>query len=71
MNETIRTAARVEMARRKLNQTDLAKEIGLSRQYVSELMNGKGSNIPEAWQRIFELFGWQVVVLDKEGNQVK
>ncbi len=66
MTNSIREIIRVELARRDWNKSKLADESGLSRQYVSELMGGKAGNLSEAWQRIFDTLGLEVVVQPKE-----
>jgi transcriptional regulator with XRE-family HTH domain len=53
VNDDIRKAVRIEMARRDWNQSELAEVTGLSRQYISELMSGKAGNLTEAWEKIF------------------
>lgn len=54
VNDDIRKAVRIEMARRDWNQSELAEATGLSRQYISELMSGKAGNVSEAWEKIFD-----------------
>lgn len=69
MNEGIREAVRIELARRDWSRTRLADETGLSRQYISELIGGKAGNLSPAWQRIFDELGLEVVVQPKGVNK--
>ena len=66
MTEDIRTAVRVEMAKRNWNQTRLADETDLSKQFVSYLMNG-GGEVNEGWRKIFNTLGLELTVKPKEG----
>ncbi|HEX7004965.1 MAG TPA: helix-turn-helix transcriptional regulator [Trueperaceae bacterium] len=54
MNDDIRRAVRVELARRDLQQKDLADLTGLSPQHVSELLRGRSGNLAEGWEKIFK-----------------
>lgn len=65
VNDKIREAVRVELARRDWNKTRLAEKTQLSRQYISELMNGKAGNLTEAWQRILDALGLELTVKPK------
>ena len=65
MNERIREAVRVELARRKSNQAHLAGEVGVSRQYISDLMTGKSGNVPAVWSRIFDELDLELTVTPK------
>ena len=66
MTENIREAIRVELARRDWTKAHLADETGVSRQYVSELMNGKAGNLSGAWEAIFDTLGLELTVKLKE-----
>jgi len=68
MNERIREAVRVELARRKSNQARLADEVGVSRQYISDLMSGRSGNVPGVWERIFDELGLELTVVAKPGK---
>ncbi len=61
MNERIREAVRIELARRDWNQARLADTIGVSRQYLSEIMRGKAGNVPAVWGKVFDELGLELV----------
>ena len=65
MNDQIRQAVRVELAKHNRKQTDLAEQLGVTRQYVSSLMRGETGNVPDVWQRIFDELGLELVVQPK------
>ena len=69
-NENTLTAIRVEMARRNINQSQLAESAGISRQYLSEMMRGRGGDVPDSWQRVLMALGWRVAILDSDNNEV-
>ena len=66
VNQRIREAVRVELARRDTNQAKLAERIGVSRQYVNNIMRARAGNVPTVWQRIFDELGLELVVRAKE-----
>ena len=66
MTDEIREVIRIELARRNWNKTKLSDETGLSRQYISELVNGKAGTLSPAWERIFEALGLELSVKPKE-----
>lgn len=63
VNEKIREAVRVELARRNSNQAALAEKVGVSPQYLSDVMRGKSGNVPAVWSRIFEELGLNLVAV--------
>lgn len=65
MNERIREAVRIELAKRRASQAQLADEVGVSRQYISDLMNGKSGNVPAVWSRIFDELDLELAVTPK------
>lgn len=65
MNDGIRRAVRISLADRNWSQTDLAEKIGVSRQYVSRIMQGQVGKIPPAWQRILEELGLELIAVPK------
>lgn len=66
MNEGIRRAVRVSLAERDMSQTDLAEKIGVSRQYVSRIMQGQVGKIPPAWQRILDALDLDLVAVPRD-----
>lgn len=69
MNDSIREAVRVELARRRSTQARLADEVGVSRQYISDIMSGKSGNVPSVWSRIFEQLGLELIVVPKANRE--
>lgn len=69
VNERIRQAVRVELAKRNTNQAQLAQEIGVSRQYLSDIMRGKSGNVPDVWERIFKTLDLELTALPKEDDR--
>jgi ribosome-binding protein aMBF1 (putative translation factor) len=67
MNDEIRKAVRVELAKRDWNKTTLAQEVGSSKQHVGELLSGKSGNVSEVWGRIFKRLGFKLVVVKDDG----
>lgn len=65
MNDRIREAVRVELARRRSNQTRLAQQVGVTPQYISDIMSGKSGNVPTVWGRIFDELGLELTVKPK------
>lgn len=65
MNRQIREAIRVELARRNETQAALARRIGVTRQYLSNIMTGKTGNVADVWQKVFDDLGLELVVVPK------
>lgn len=65
VNERIREAVRVEIARRASNQAHLAEKVGVSKQYISDVMRARAGNVPAVWQRIFDELDLDLVVVPK------
>jgi transcriptional regulator with XRE-family HTH domain len=65
VNERIREAVRVELARRGESQSQLAERVGVSRQYLSDVMRGRAGNVPALWQKVLEDLGLELVVQPK------
>lgn len=65
VNDAIRTAIRIELAKRRMNQSQLAEHVGVSKQHMSKLMGGKVGNVSEVWQRIFDELGLELTVTSK------
>ena len=66
MNDKVREAVRIELARRDTNQARLADRIGVSRQYLSDVMRGKAGRVPAVWQKILADLDLEVVIRPKE-----
>lgn len=67
VNERIREAVRIELARRASNQAKLAEKVGVSKQYISDVMRGKAGNVPAVWQKVFDELELEVFVRPRRG----
>jgi ribosome-binding protein aMBF1 (putative translation factor) len=67
MTEQIREAVRIELAKRKWSQSELARRIEKSPQFVSQIMGSDRGDVPEYWQSIFDELGLELMVKAK-GN---
>ncbi len=65
VNERIRQAVRIELAKRDTNQAKLAERIGVSRQHVNNVMRARSGNVPGVWQRIFDELDLDLVVVPR------
>ena len=54
MNDQIREAIRVQMARKDMTQAKLAEKAGVSKQYIHKLVRGKTGNLSESWTKILD-----------------
>lgn len=72
MNQEIRRLVRVELAKRGMKQGELAERIGVSPQYLSDVLRdlSKGK-MPDVWRDILKEFGWQLKIIDENGDEVK
>lgn len=62
MTDAIREAIRVELARRNDKPGHLADRVGVSRQFMSAVMNGKAGNLPQVWAKMLDDLGLELVV---------
>ena len=68
MNDQIRQSVRVELARMNMTQSKLADDVGISRQYVSDLMRAKTGDIPDAWNKILGRLNLKLVAIREDGG---
>jgi transcriptional regulator with XRE-family HTH domain len=54
MTENLRAELRAEIARRRIKQTDLARELGVSRTHLSNMLNGQRGELPSTWARLLD-----------------
>lgn len=66
VNDDIRRAIRVELAKRDMNQSDLAKQIGRTRQHVSAAIRGDIGKLPKIWQDILDGLDLELVVRERQ-----
>jgi transcriptional regulator with XRE-family HTH domain len=67
MTDEIRHAVKVELAKKRLTQAQLAEQIGVTPQHFSRMMQGVSSNVPDAWQKVLDKLGLELTVKQKEG----
>ena len=60
--DVIREAVRVELARRRMTQTELAERLGTSRQHLSKAMLGGTSDLPQLWRDALNELGLELNV---------
>ena len=65
MTDDIRTTVRVEMLRGKRKQSEIAERIGVSRQHLSNVLNGRTANLPKVWEDLLDELGLEIVVQPK------
>lgn len=69
MTDHIREEVRVAMVRQKVTQVELAERVGLARSHVSALLNGHRGRLPEAWQKLLDGLGLELVVMPKRSDR--
>lgn len=62
MNDVIRQQVRDELAKRDMNQSQLAAKIGVSRQYLSNVLRGVSGKTPSIWQQLLDELDLELVV---------
>ena len=62
MTDDLRAELRAELARRRIKQTDLARELGVSRTHLSNMLNGQRGQLPSTWGRLLERLGLELTV---------
>ena len=45
------------MRKQKISQTELSEKLGVSKQMVNQLINGKGNVSAERYEEIFQILG--------------
>lgn len=65
MTNEIRKAVKKRMIDKELNQTELAKTIGKSRQQVNDVLSGRTGHLAETWEEIFKALGLELIVREK------
>ena len=69
VNDDIRAAVRIELARRGESQAKLAARVDISPQYLSDVMRARAGNVPEVWQRILDELGLELVVQPRPSSE--
>jgi ribosome-binding protein aMBF1 (putative translation factor) len=68
MTEEIREAVRVELAKRKWSQSELARRIDKTPQFISQIMGSERGDVPDYWQSIFDALGLELTVVPKSSS---
>lgn len=66
MNDAIRAYVETELQRRNLTRTEAAVKADLSRQYVTDMLNGRKGEVPESWQRLLDALNLELFVRPKQ-----
>jgi len=67
MTEHIRDEVRVAMVRRHVTQGEIAERLGISRQHLSAMLSGRRSRLPDAWEKLLDELGLELVVRPRGG----
>ena len=65
VNDYIRQEVRIELAKRRMRQSELADKIGRSRQQLSTVLQGQGGNVPDIWLEIFNELDFELMPIPK------
>ncbi len=69
MNEKVRGTVKEAMKRRRVTQTRLAEETGLTQPALAKLLNGNVGKVPENWQRVLDALGLELVAIPKQERE--
>lgn len=69
MNDDIRTAVRVALAQRDQKQNQLAERVGVSKQYLNSVLQGKAGKMPDVWAKIFDELELELYVKPKDSSK--
>ncbi|WP_157448788.1 hypothetical protein [Deinococcus peraridilitoris] len=67
MNEQIKEAVREQMFRKRLNQSEVARQLNLTPQALSKTL--RRGEMPETWGRLLELLDLELIAVPKERQQ--
>lgn len=65
MTGHIREEVRVAMVRQHVTQGELAERLGITRQHLSAMLTGRRSRLPDAWAKVLDELGLELVVRAK------
>ncbi len=68
MTDQIRKVVKIELLKQDIRQTDLADELEVSRQYLSQLLTGKTGELNPTWFKIFSRLGLKLIIVSEEEN---
>ena len=62
VTDDIRAELRAILARRRIRQTDLAAELGMSRTHLNNLLNGQRGQLSPVWEKLLEHLDLELVL---------
>lgn len=65
MTDKIREEIRIAMIRQRVNQIEVAKKAGLSRQQVSNLLTGQRGDLLDGWARLLDALGLELTITER------
>lgn len=68
VTDDIRAELRAILARRRIKQTDLAAELGMSRTHLNNLLNGQRGQISPVWERLLEHLDLELVLKPRDST---
>ena len=66
MNDAIRASVEKELEHRDLSRSEVAIRANLTRQYVTDMLNGRKGGVPESWQRLLDALDLELYVRPKD-----
>ena len=66
VTDHIREEARVAIARRRISQTQLAAQVGVTRHYIGALLSGRRAGTVGVWLKVLGELGLELQVVPKE-----
>ena len=70
VTDEIRAQLRAELARRQMTQTRLARELGMSRTHLSNMLHGQRGQLPPTWQRLLDHLELELTFRSKRQHDV-
>ena len=69
MTNYIRKAVKIELIKKDVSQVDIAEKIGVTPQHLSRMLSesskSKSGDLPEAWEKLLNELGLELVVKAK------
>lgn len=66
VTDDLRAELRAILARRRIKQTDLAAELGMSRTHLNNLLNGQRGQLTPVWQKLLDHLELELVLRPRE-----
>jgi transposase-like protein len=72
MTDDIKATLRAEIGRQGKSMSEVAREIGVSRNQVSRMLSAKrqdsSGEVSDVWQSLLNHLGYEITIKPKEGN---